>query len=731
MNVSELPTGKSAPPLSLPHFPAKWQAVLWRNWGLVCTERLAEVLQCSTDVLRKEAAALGLLPEPQVHSAWLSRGYLTLIRCNWHLLPYEQLLILLGWPPEKLAYTLKEEDFLWTKLGGFKPQCDAVSYQKLTPEQQAETAKICRIVRQYFPPEKMEYSDPPFAFASRFAPRPVIGKENAFHLNFIHAFSAGCGDILGNSGSLEQFPENLLAQYASMGIRDIWFHALLYLLCPIPGAEEFSAGHELRLENLKKIVARCAKYGIKVYLYLNEPRCMPEAFYRKKPEWAGFDLPAKHTKTICTTRSPEPLEWLKNAVNRLFTVAEGLGGIFCITMSENPTNCHCNCQENLCPTCRDVPPEKIIADIINAMEQGMHATAPDAAIIAYDWAWRYTWNDSPEKILQFKQHVMARIPENVRILSVSENGLVTRVGGVEQVLSDYSISQTGPAAAALDTWALAKKHGMDVLAKIQINNSWELSAVPYIPVPYLVQEHLQKLKNAGVTGLMLSWTLGGFPGGNIELLNASPEEIAAAKFQSETAEKICRAWKIFSESFRNFPFHINVIYKAPMNFGPMNLLHLKNTGFKASMVGFPYDDLEGWRGPYPEEIFENQFRILTDGWKNGLDILDALADKILPSEQENFCDLHTVAHAAYCHLRSTYLQIAFVRARNNGPEHNRMIRCIREEMETTLELYNIVRQDSRTGFEASNHYYYTLNDLREKIVSCTLLLERLSTGIHA
>ena len=45
--------------------------------------------------------------------------------------------------------------------------------------------------------------------------------------------------------------------------------------------------------------------------------------------------------------------------------------------------------------------------------------------------------------------------------------------------------------------------------------------------------------------------------------------------------------------------------------------------------------------------------------------------------------------------------------------------------ELALRLYRIVRRDSRIGFEASNHYYYTLNDLMEKVVSCSFILREL------
>jgi hypothetical protein len=340
-------------------------------------------------------------------------------------------------------------------------------------------------------------------------------------------------------------------------------------------------------------------------------------------------------------------------------------------------------------------------------------------MLCFDWAWRRSENDS--EVLDFKKKVIDLLPKhkNVYITSVSEWGLITRVGGVEQYLVDYSISQPGPAPEAQAVWKYAKSAGLGVAAKIQVNNSWELSAIPSIPVPYLIKEHLDNLRACGVDGVMLSWTLGGFPGGNLELLNAAPEEIAAARFAPETAEKVVQAWKIFSDAFREFPFNVNVIYTAPVNYGPMNLLHLHPTGYQATMVGFPYDDLESWRAVYPEDVFIRQFQLLTDQWRQGLEILAKVTEK-----NAVFTDMQRIAAAAYCHWRSTLKQAEFVRARNNQ-DREKMCQCVREERDLALQLHAIAKMDSRIGFEASNHYYYSLNDLCEKVINCEYILTQL------
>ena len=124
----ELPVGDHPTPVAFPHFPGPLHAVIWRNWELVPVERLARVLGATPGQIEEIARSMGL-PEAQPISPEVRRrSYITVIRRNWHLLPYEQLLELLGWTADEMAYTLREDDFLYIKLGSHKPQCPPVRY---------------------------------------------------------------------------------------------------------------------------------------------------------------------------------------------------------------------------------------------------------------------------------------------------------------------------------------------------------------------------------------------------------------------------------------------------------------------------------------------------------------------------------------------------------------------------------------------------------------------------
>ena len=74
------------------------------------------------------------------------------------------------------------------------------------------------------------------------------------------------------------FPEGLLREYAESGVNGIWLQAVLYKLVEFPFDPSLSDGREKRIERLRELIGLCARHGLKVYLYLNEPRAMPLSF---------------------------------------------------------------------------------------------------------------------------------------------------------------------------------------------------------------------------------------------------------------------------------------------------------------------------------------------------------------------------------------------------------------------------------------------------------------------
>lgn len=720
MTIDTLPAVSAQPALTFRHFPTRHQAVIWRNWGLVPAARLATLLGATEAQVLRCAAELGLPAPVPVSRRWLERSYITLIRNNWHLLPYRQLLVLLDWTADRLNFVLREEDFLWYKLGSLKPACDEARYRELTPEEQAATERLRQTVMNYFPALPQEFSSyVPFDFLDRWdiaeprhsEPPPASRRPDPFELKFLYSYSAGYGDaLLGQTA--DPYPESLLREYARHGINGIWLQAILYTLVPLANAPEFSKGAAERIANLQALVKKAGRHGLGVYLYLNEPRQMPADFFDAYPDWRGVQsqAPGEERLYAMCTSSPGVRDYLEESCRQIFTQVPGLAGVFTITMSENLTNCHSRNYGAGCPRCGTRPPQEIVAEVNAAIERGVHRAAPAAKVIAYTWAWPEAW----------QQQAIDLLPAKIDVMCVSEWGLPTAVGGVKGEVIDYSISCPGPSAASRACWDRARRNGLKTVAKVQLNSSWECATLPYLPVPYLVKEHLDNLTQAGVSGLMLSWTLGGYPGGNFELLSRTPEELALEKFGTEAAPAVCAAWKQFSNAFREFPFHLDVLYLGPQNLGPANLLFARPTGYHATMTGFPYDDIDAWRATYPPQVFEEQLRRLSEKWRAGLRLLPGVEEGMPAAKAANLRELAAVATAAWCHFKSSHLQFRFNRLRNTAdPAADPALKAILdEEIAIAVKLYDLAKNDTRIGFEASNHYLYTPNDLVEKVLNC-------------
>lgn len=714
MDACFLPNGKKG--ATYPYFPDPAFAVIWRNWGLVAPSRIAAALNSDEATVCHWAQRMGLDPHPAVSPLWEQRGFLTVIRNNWNLCEYDQIMALTNMTDAQLEFTLREDDFMWDKMGSLKPEVSRpVLKETYSDAVLARLDEIAALVRRVSAP-----ADNAFAFLApyRQAPQGEVAKPQQENLRLIFSYFALYGDTLAGDAQ-ESYPEALLAQYAANGVNAIWFQGLLRQLAPNPweDREEDARLRPQRLEALRRLVNRAAKYGIGVYLYINEPRPEPESFFDKFPHLRGAQWYA--FRCMCTSL-PEVQQYLEDSMEYLFREVPGLAGYFDISYSENFTNCACRGKEfqSTCPRCKDVPAQELVAAVNNAMARGAHRSNPNARAICHTWAWEPAWDTD----------AIAKHTEGQYFLSVSEEHVPFNRGGVDAFVLDYSMSVLGPGEKARRRWNAAQEHGHKGVAKVQINGSWEMSALPYVPIFGLIGEHLDRVKRAGVNDFMLTWTVGGSPSPITQFAcefvdgNDQLDHALSAFFQKEyggSASVVAAADEQFCKAYREYPFHITMIYNGPHTFGPMAPFFAQPTGCASTMIGFPYDDLDGYRAVYPREVLEQQFRLLTEQWKQGVDMLDAHTDN-----SPAYTELCRMAKAAYCHFASAYHHIRFTACRDNGDTAG-MKEMIAAEQAVVTQLMALRAEDSRIGFEASNQYYYSMQDLVEKQINLAYLAETL------
>ncbi len=684
--------GKQTVPLN--HFPTRQQAFIFRAYEYVIPAKIAQVLKTTEENVRKAAKDMGL-PEYNPGNIWLNQGYITIIRSMWHILPYEQLLELLDMDEESLAIILREDDFLGIKLGD-KPVCEPVYWQELTEEQKSQTDEIKKAMKTIdmngVKPFDFKYEVPEINFEG----------EEVFKTRMIYAFS-GLFLRAFDVDSREFCPDEQLEAYRKLGVNGIWTQGVLSQLTEFPFEPSISKGYEKRLERMRDFVDRLEKFGIKLYLYINEPRYMPEEFFEKHPHLRGHELKSK--KICMCTSTPEVQNYLRNNIEALCRAVPKLGGLFTITRSENPTNCYSHSkakylpEDPTCPRCSKRSVGEVIGEVMECISEGAHRANPDIKVMAWSWSWG-----------AHREDIIRHLPKDVILFSQSELNVPFNIGGVSGEVSDYSMSIIGPGEHAKEEWQWAKECGLEMGAKVQINTTWEASTVPALPVFPSIEKHISNLKDEGVKHLLLSWTLGGYPGSNIA---------HAAKYfyekvtLPEDSKAVKEAADIFVKAFSDFPFDIGVLYKGPQNAGPSTLLYEEPTGYASSMTCFAYDDLNGWRSKYPSAIFQKQFEKLCEGWEKGLAILE--------NEPEN--ETVIMAKAAYAIFKSCLNQIRFIRARDAG-DKTAALAAAKDELEITRLMIELMNKNASIGYEAANHYYFSKGQLAEKVVNCYNIIKK-------
>lgn len=683
-------------PVDFLHFPTKECTFVFRALEFFTYEKIAKLLKTTSENIKELGDAMGIY-EDQKSDVWIKKGYITIIRAMWHLLPYEQLIELLETDADELAILLREEDFLDIKLQA-KPDCEKLQWKSITDDDKKALERVKASMSALSLDGKK-----PFEFEFIMPDVEFSGKEN-FGSRIIYLFSGlyqKCLDV----DSEEYCPDELLESYRRVGVNGIYMQGILYMLSEFPFNKELSKGYEKRLANLKKFTERCDKYGIKVFLYINEPRSMNKAFFEKHPDIIGHYKDDNH---ICMCTSTKKVQdYIKNAFESICKAAPLIGGFICMAKSENLTNCYSHVHENgkcNCPRCKDRTVGEVIGELFATIREGIDRVNPDIKVFDY------TWDCDP---IEVRYDVIDHLPERVGVESICEAKIPYEIGGVKSTLSDYSLNIIGPGERALKMWRRAKERGLETIAKVQINTTWECSTVPALPVLNKVDRMMSRLREEGVNHIQLSWTLGGYP--SMNLLYACKYFFENAKIPG-ISENMKKATKIFSDAFCEFPSCISTAYVGPQNAGPSTLFYEKPTGYDATMTCFAYDALHHWRADYPEEVFQNQFEKLCSKWKEGLELIEDDGNK----------ELRIMAEAGYSLFRASLNHIRFVRLRDGGASEKKLYEVVLDEKENAVNMLRLMNQSPAIGFEAANHYYFSRYGICEKVINCDYLLEKYS-----
>jgi hypothetical protein len=155
------------------------------------------------------------------------------------------------------------------------------------------------------------------------------------------------------------------------------------------------------------------------------------------------------------------------------------------------------------------------------------------------------------------------------------------------------------------------------------------------------------------------------------------------------------------------------------------------------MWGFPYDDLNSWRGPYPADIFAAQFEKMAVRWNQGAAVLQLAVEKAPPGRRASAERELRFARSAGIIFQSVANQAYFVLARDTLAKgaaakeregaRAEVKRRLESEIALARKLFVLTREDSCIGFEPATQYFFLPLDLIEKVINCRWLLAHLDS----
>jgi hypothetical protein len=173
--------------------------------------------------------------------------------------------------------------------------------------------------------------------------------------------------------------------------------------------------------------------------------------------------------------------------------------------------------------------------------------------------------------------------------------------------------------------------------------------------------------------------------------------------------------------------------------GPANPLYLKPTGYRATMVGLPYDDLKAWRSVYPAEVWIGQMEKVRAGFERGCGLWEKAVPLAAGPARREAGREAGLFRAVGLHIASCANQARFVAARDRllaaadeaarAAGRTELREAAQAELAAAKELLPLAQADARIGYESSNHYFYIPQDLLEKVLSCRGVLAELDAGL--
>jgi len=617
----------------------------------------------------------------------------------------------------------------------------------------ADTEGIRRAL--YFLQDEIKRSDGPFL------PVGITDREPMIKTRISRCFFGPLKRPPANRDELaddiDYYPDEYLNRLASEGVNGLWLTVGFRDLCPsvlFPGHGKDSIR---RLTKLRNTALKCARYGIKIYVFCIEPDGFGEnpeylrakSYLNANPEFKGHE---NGCAVYFCPSTDKAKKYLEDSAYHIFSNVPELGGLIDINLGERPTHCYSatgNFFDCNCPRCSKRQPWEVFADVTSSISKGMHKANPQAEMIS----WLYTPymfehnGKSIEDHFQMMRDIAANIPENVTLqVNFESNGKVMQLGR-ERTALDYWLAWPGPSEIFKDCAHAAVKSGTRMSAKIQVGCSHEVATVPFVPVPGNLYKKYRAMRNLGVSSVMQCWYFGNYPG----LMNKAAGELSFFPFpESEddfllslakidwgkNAAKVSRAWKFFQKSYSEFPVNLPFTWYGPVHHAvvwPLYLIPVDQPMSPSWKFTFPMvsGDRIGECICFEHTLSEilTLLRRMDKSWSAGVKIMESV-ESAYSNNCQRLQDI-SLYKALSIQINSSFNVFSFYNIREKLPSMKKsaqieslgkMRNIVMREIENSLKLKELCESDSRLGFhsEAEGYKYFP-----EKLEWRASLLQKL------
>jgi len=523
----------------------------------------------------------------------------------------------------------------------------------------------------------------------------------------------------------DYYPDEYLNRLAHCGINGIWVAGLFRTLIRTEILPELGPQAH-RLDKLKELVVRAGRYGIRVHLFCIEPRSInaDHVVLKSHPEIRGARVDVNEV-CLCTS-TPVVQEYIRQATCTLFTEVPELASIINIFNGERITNCWLSEEyARTCPRCSQRNQIDVLAEDLKCFAEGIRRLGSNGKCLAWNY-WMNPDNELETHTVSPLLELIAKTDRDIVWLGNFEHGGTKTLCGREISIDEYSLSFTGPAEPFRRIAQQCSQGGSQLYAKLQLGTTFELSPVPYIPVPGIVFDKFTEMKRLGASGTMLNWIPGGSPslmlkaagmaafheGAKQEFLS----DLARCYWPAECADDVAGAWNCFESSLHEYPFNNRFFYFGPVTRAPAYLLRLcseanqaypLNWGIDRHRTPQPFEeDFERWLGPFTVPEVIDQLGRMIDLWNEGLIHLEKALKKHTSIETER---QFAVASVVAGHWRCTRNVIEFLVERRRLSNDSSAVReeviakmknVVKDQIAAAEEFKKYIEKDPAIGYQS-------------------------------